>query len=342
MDRWGPIPRIVLEFPSQKKQVALWSELIRKSPENLEIVYSAVKGQEKVEKVFHSFLQECPSGQGIPLDEFREKNPYPTNVNGVDVFHPNCMLYYCKGEVKMASDLVEEVVVQKILRNDAMRLKAIANAGEGLASIASLRGRALEKVVKHVTDWGSPRIRYLPPARTFRCRLRYRPRTALRLGKQPVKRWSSLRELERLKGHKGLLLPTNKSQAGLDGFFWDEDAGHHVPFDCTVSSQHGIHMLRLRDALVAVGWDPVKGWATSASGTKPHLTIDYYWVVTEGIFASPAAFVTAQPAKKHTFHQDVASNLQQYVMSYDASLAEGVVLPGQAIISPPTREECER
>jgi hypothetical protein len=139
-----------------------------------------------------------------------------------------------------------------------------------------------------------------------------------------------------------MLLPTSPNEAGLDGFFWDEDVGHHVPFDCTVSSQHGIHMLRLRDALVAVGWDPVKGWATSASGTKPRLTIDYYWVVTEGIFASPAAFVTAQPAKKQTFHQDVASNLQQYVMSFDASLAEGVVLPGQAIISPPTREECER
>ena len=158
----------------------------------------------------------------------------------------------------------------------------------------------------------------------------------MRLGKQPVKRWSSLRELELLKGHKGLLLPTNKNQAGLDGFFWDEEAGHHVPFDCTVASSHGIHMTKLREALHAVGWDPIMGWPSSKTRV-----VEYFWLVPEGVFGSQEAFTKAQAAKRDASDPEVAACLEQYTLCFGTDLIRDITVPVERAVPPPDEDDCE-
>jgi len=188
--------------------------------------------------------------------------------------------FYQKGEMEYASPTMRDLAIYIAETGKATSLKDIVVGASGVPWIASLRGRAFERILPLVLKGGVFRVRSLH-AEASSSGSSSDPSTK-RLTSSDARYWSNVTELKELKSSRANLISLNSSAAGLDGFLWDEELGHHVPYDATVASSHSIHMKGLREHLETVGWSDRKGWP----GVSSETAVDYYWIVPGDVFGS--------------------------------------------------------
>lgn len=154
--------------------------------------------------------------------------------------------------------------------------------------------------------------------------------------------WADTDRLAQLRDREATLVPTDRNEAGLDGFLWVPSLNHHVPVDATISKRHGLHQSGLFSALSALGWSSTDGWPRRLTKKHPDpkarrsLQVPYYWVVPAAEFN--AAGVVEQPVKPGTGNAAVAKRLVQFAVCIPSRMTVDVARASLANV--PTPEQC--
>jgi hypothetical protein len=312
MELWGPIPRHVLVKWHREEQLELWKRVQGVSLDALVALArshasNSSSGDELDAR--HRIVHERAAGQdakaGTPAAD-------PTRVD-----------YYARGNVTIASRSLLRWIAERVIEEKKWDAAHLIDASVGIGALGALRGIKFEEAVlaaleegcklacrpladarpRGKVDAGAAAAAAAAPAAaaaTPAAAASLTPAAATpaadddkatdhegpirEVPAAPRVTWRTAAELAQHKGVMSLLVPTDRNVAGLDALIWDESSKHHLPLDCTISEQHGLHAQGLADAVMQLGWSPDSGWPRPASAKNKRMQIKYFWAVPEDVF----------------------------------------------------------
>lgn len=356
MELWGPIPRHVLIDCSREEQLDLWKRVQGVSLDALVALARAQAsshgGGDELD-ARHRIVQERAAGQ--------DAEP------GTPAADPTRVEFYARGAVTIASPSLLRWIAERLIEEKKWDAAHLIDASVGIGALGALRGIKFEEAVLAALEEGCE-LACLPLADA-------RPRGKADAGaaasapaaatpaataaddaaadsEGPTRKvlaaprvtWTTAAELAQHKGVLSLLVPSNRNVAGLDALIWDESTKRHLPLDCTVSKQHGLHAQGLADAVMQLGWSPDNGWPrlSSAKSKQTRMQIKYFWAVPEDIFKKRIVRQLPKKGSNETHEAKAAyEHVQQYALCVPPQLtitrvasacrSQGVRLPAELL-----------
>jgi len=295
MELWGPIPRHVLVKSSTTEQLDLWE---------------SVKGVSLDALVALARAQASRHGSGDELDArhriMHERAAGQDAEPGTPASDPTREEFYARGAVTIASPSLLLWIAERIIEEKKWDAAHLIDACVGIGALGALRGIKFEEAVLAALEEGCelacvPLVDAQPRGKVIAVAATAEPAAAIPAttstddaadGEGPMRKvlaaprvtWTTTAELAQHRGVMSLLVPSNRNAAGLDALIWDESTKHHLPLDCTVSKQHGLHAQGLADAVMQLGWTPDDGWPRPPSAKNKRMQIKYFWAVPEDVF----------------------------------------------------------
>jgi len=332
MEMWGPIPRLVLQYTSIRRQQDMWTRAAAVSLDKL------------------TAIARDPNEAGTGAEGKAPLTVVHQRAAGQDAAgaNPRTSEYYSRGSVVVGSAILLRHVADRINADSKWNAAFLVDASVGIPGLGSLRGLKFEELALDVLSAGGPFIcKVLGDSGRV---------STMTLPCLPRVQWSGIADVAARARERVFLTPPFRNQVGLDCLMWDDDVSHHWPVDCTVSKDHGIHVEGLATVLASLGWTSRKGWPVSRPWTKPAsvaspaalsgspvsavagagtasavascpspsaaaaesskgsprraMQIQYYWAVPEDVYAT---LDKAQIAKPHSLEAAEAKELFRHV-----------------------------
>jgi hypothetical protein len=287
MSAWGPIPRHVLVRVSVAAQTRLAESVASVSLAKVEqLLASGGDGTAGPRRAGSDAPHRVAHVTAAGQEAARAGAPIP----------PTDPLFYRKGKIRFATPYVVRALADASLKKRRWDLAELLDASAGFAPLAGSRGVQFEDVALRLLECPTtfdvralllgtrsrPRVRKLPPTST--------PVVLGGSGGRVV--WGSVDDLAGVSGGGGrkltpLLVPSRRSEAGIDALVWSGSAKRYVAINCTVSPRHSFRPDAVIAAAEALGWTAGGGWP-GGGGSE----ISFYWVVPADKFDD---WVRAQP-----------------------------------------------
>jgi hypothetical protein len=338
MDLWGPIPRLALVSTSMSEQRRAWANACDSSLHELVLAAkSQLFGNSEGDKsdAPHRLVVERCRGQDAPAGSPASNMHNPA--------------YYDRGAVVFASAPMAHYVINRMVDEQNWNAAFLVDATARIAVLGALRGLNFETVaLAALAAGGTFQHRKLLPPRKSKVPSATAPDIDMsaivkdaaegKATKAEKIVWPDLAELSLICKRHALLVPANRSNAGLDGLVWVPTLNHHALVDATISKRHGLHQTGAFNAVMALGWTITGGWpvdsievGSTGSGSpadsvhkkqRRNMSIQYYWAVPEGSFYE--GWVTWQAAKKGSEEAVIDRHLVQYAICIPSRLVVGV------------------